>query len=750
MNARTLSSRPPGGTALAAASLAALLLVLRAAVHGTLGTGATSVLAPVLLVACAAGILRALSDGASWSETLRAPSLHVVVLGAAIGLPCLGGFGLVDPWETHYAEVAREMIERRDLVSPWWAHEGWFMTKPVLTFWLEAAAMVVLGVRTGPDAILGGGLAHPEWAVRLPAFALALAGSLILHHGLVRTCGRRAALLGAVVLWTMPGFALLARQGMTDMPLVGCVAASLGLLLRATSTSDAVLVRTRVVRIGARSFELHAGHVLAAAIALVIVPQIVALLLQHVHLGAGGLRVGADRLVAGSPHACHLPGQPPCVRVQVAHPLLSPVAQATLWIAPAAWLVARAAEETRAARLAALGAWLFAGLAAMAKGPAGLAVPAAAACVYALSRRSLRPLFRLEIGPGLVLAVAMIAPWYLAIYARHGRGFIDELVMRHMLGRTLEHLHDTNEAEDVGIVYFVRQLAYGTFPWSGVALAGAFAIGKDDRSRRAGARAILFGAAIVAFALVSIMRTKFHHYVLVALPPIAALAGLWLDEAIAARAARPRASAASVGLVVAALALVVVGLDVTSADGGGPGSFVRLFTYRYSRAWPAAAAFSRPLAIVLAVAAAGLVASAFARLRRAGLAVTATAALAVTILLGWVYLPRCAADGGQREVLAAYYADRPPGERAPIVAYQLNWKGENFYTGNHVAIFVASGAPLGRYLAERRTRGERTVYFVTERGRVGVLRGELGTVETFDELTPPPVSAEFTLVRARL
>ncbi len=31
---------------------------------------------------------------------------------------------------------------------------------------------------------------------------------------------------------------------------------------------------------------------------------------------------------------------------------------------------------------------------------------------------------------------------------------------------------------------------------------------------------------------------------------------------------------------------------------------------------------------------------------------------------------------------------------APLVAYQLNWKGENFYTGNNVAIFISSGAPL--------------------------------------------------------
>ena len=75
----------------------------------------------------------------------------------------------------------------------------------------------------------------------------------------------------------------------------------------------------------------------------------------------------------------------------------------------------------------------------------------------------------------------------------------------------------------------------------------------------------------------------------------------------------------------------------------------------------------------------------------------------------------------------------------------MNWKGENFYTGNHVAIFISSGGPMKAYLDERRDRGERTVYFVTERGRVATLRNELGAVRSFTELTGPDVSHEFTL-----
>src|SRR5687768_14776150 len=38
----------------------------------------------------------------------RRHGFWVVTIGICLALPTLGTFGLVDPWETHYAEVARE------------------------------------------------------------------------------------------------------------------------------------------------------------------------------------------------------------------------------------------------------------------------------------------------------------------------------------------------------------------------------------------------------------------------------------------------------------------------------------------------------------------------------------------------------------------------------------------------------------------------------------------------------------------
>ncbi|WP_394829051.1 ArnT family glycosyltransferase [Pendulispora albinea] len=691
------------------AALASLLLVLRLAVRGVLPVWAVAVLAPGALLAAAFLFFRGRPRY----------DLGVIALGTCLALPLLGAFSLIDPWEAHYAEVAREMIERRDFISPWWAQEGWFMTKPVLTMWLEAIAMLLLGVRTGPEGALAGG-ANPEWAVRLPAFAIALVGVYLLYDGVARTCGRRAGFLGALALWTMPGFALLAHQATTDMPLIGAVAASLGLLLRAIDTPDHVQAR---------------GYGLAAWVALLTGPQLVV--------------VGLTRhLVEGSPHACTLPGQRPCAEIAVAHPGLSPWLQVAIVLPLVVGLLVRIATETRLARLFALGAWTAASFAAMAKGPAGLAIPAAGVVLFLVSRRSPRALLRLEAPVGLLLAVVMLGPWYLALWARHGRGFLDELVMTHMIGRTLGHLHDVNEGEDVGLMYFVRQLGYATFPWSGLLAAAALSPPRsDDGSRRTGARTLLFGAALFAFTLVSAMRTKFHHYVLPAVPPFAMLLGIWLDERLS-EAEKPGRRRLLASAALALGAACVAGL-VTRDLGADPSHLVKLFTYRYDRVWPSTRAFAPVLVAFGVFATLASLALAIRTWRR--YAVVALGALAVgcmAVLLDG-YLVRCAPDGGQRHIMDAYYRARRDTP-TPLVAYELNWKGENFYTGNRLAIFLSGGSPMRTWLDAKQRAGEHTFFFVTERSRIRGLHAELGPTRAFEELTDASACAEFVLVRAEL
>jgi len=84
--------------------------------------------------------------------------LFLFIILAAFYLWGLGSLPLVGPDEPRYAEVAREMFARHDLITPTLGGLPWF-EKPALLYWLMVAAYRVIGVteyaaRLGP-AICG-------------------------------------------------------------------------------------------------------------------------------------------------------------------------------------------------------------------------------------------------------------------------------------------------------------------------------------------------------------------------------------------------------------------------------------------------------------------------------------------------------------------------------------------------------------------------------------------------------------------
>jgi hypothetical protein len=113
-----------------------------------------------------------------------------------------------------------------------------------------------------------------------------------------------------------------------------------------------------------------------------------------------------------------------------------------------------------------------------------------------------------------------------------------------------------------------------------------------------------------------------------------------------------------------------------------------------------------------------------------------------------VYMVKTAQHWGQHEVIQAYYADRKsPDEQ--LVAYQMNWKGENFYTGNKIPAFVSTGSTFTGWLKGQRDQGTKVMYFVTEIGRLGGLKGEV-QAKSYREVTDRTLSNKFVVVRAEL
>lgn len=86
----------------------------------------------------------------------RRHGFWLLVLTTLVYVPRLGSIGLIDPWETHYGEVAREMLSRDDWISLWWAQDGWFWSKPILNFWTQGLSFAAFGVAWGSDQMIQG------------------------------------------------------------------------------------------------------------------------------------------------------------------------------------------------------------------------------------------------------------------------------------------------------------------------------------------------------------------------------------------------------------------------------------------------------------------------------------------------------------------------------------------------------------------------------------------------------------------
>src|SRR4051812_26020325 len=84
------------------------------------------------------------------SRSERALYLGVLCFLCLLYVPFAGNYGLWDPWETHYGEVARQMAERGDWISLWWPGSPQdpvtFWSKPVLNFWLMALSLKIFGL----------------------------------------------------------------------------------------------------------------------------------------------------------------------------------------------------------------------------------------------------------------------------------------------------------------------------------------------------------------------------------------------------------------------------------------------------------------------------------------------------------------------------------------------------------------------------------------------------------------------------
>lgn len=156
------------------------------------------------------------SDGRRWIFPLL-----LLVLCATLFFWRLGITPLDDFDEAYYAEGAREMLERGDLGTPYYNGRP-FLLKPILIYWLIAAAFRIFGTT--------------EFAARsVSAFFAALIVLLTCCFA-GRTIGRRAGLLAGVALALCYMWIDTGREAMIDMPLTAALASAMFLFFTASNS----------------------------------------------------------------------------------------------------------------------------------------------------------------------------------------------------------------------------------------------------------------------------------------------------------------------------------------------------------------------------------------------------------------------------------------------------------------------------------------------------------------------------------
>ncbi len=124
----------------------------------------------------------------------------VILLPAVLLYPQLG-FPLLEPDESRYAQIPREMLQRGDLLLPVLQGEP-YLDKPPLLYWLIAGSYRLFGVSA--------------WSARLvPALSLHLTILLVYLLGR-RSLGETAAFRGTLLLTLAPGFISMGRLLLLD------------------------------------------------------------------------------------------------------------------------------------------------------------------------------------------------------------------------------------------------------------------------------------------------------------------------------------------------------------------------------------------------------------------------------------------------------------------------------------------------------------------------------------------------------
>jgi 4-amino-4-deoxy-L-arabinose transferase-like glycosyltransferase len=404
------------------------------------------------------------------------------------------------------------------------------------------------------------------------------------------------------------------------------------------------------------------------------------------------------------------------------------------------------------------------GLGVLTKGPVAAVIPMLVFAAYLAAHRELRRLREMMIPAGVLIALAVAAPWYVALYQQHGWTYITEFFVGENVGRFTE----TVGVQARGPGFYLPVVLTDALPWSLLLPAVLFtwkrerraSAGAADPQRRLRTLLLLWIAVIVLFF--SLSQTKQDLYIFPIVVAVAALGGDWLARVIGspeggpyttnvAAAFRPptardgvpdRGSAAEGRWLTGALVLLAVVLVAA-------GAFV-LYVFGAAQTLYQVAGARLSGGIMLA----GGVALAI--LAGRGHRAAVVVALTVLIAFNWVLAVRAlpAFEQYKPVVPLARVIEREATRDDLVAHFDVALPSMVFYLRRHIDVWIDSAAFV------QQMRSGRTVYAVLPAHRYEELKEQFGVetcviarhatsdirLRSILEMTPPP---EVLLVTTR-
>ena len=352
-----------------------------------------------------------------------------------------------------------------------------------------------------------------------------------------------------------------------------------------------------------------------------------------------------------------------------------------------------------------LWAYVFMGLAVLAKGLIGIVLPALLLAAFAIVRRDWRLIVDAKLELGIPIFLVIAAPWFYLVNSATDGKWLADFIYIHHVERYIDGMGHRQP-----FYYYLTTLPADFMPWTIFAIPAVIAYFPCRRLMQRPIPLFFSLCFLVVFLFFSISDTKRDLYLLPLMPTLALLVGNYIEDLTEGRSESALYRWLS-QFYFGAVAILGVALPIVA------------WTVRRETFW-----ISLPVALVLLIG--GVVTVILIRKRRPLQAVTAVAWLIVALMVSgslWI-LPYVNQFKSHRPFSLEINRIVPPA--APLYIYADTMNDFNFYTGREIIPVLSSPGEV----ANLRRQTEDNYLLIKDRDLKSLRMPELGEVVARDTL----------------